>query len=91
MKLLAVALLSALTWCGLIVGVAVGAAFGTLASMSALFCAFINPSFHEELRRTEQLAGAAVTLAVERVKEAYARHRPSDGKRVKIDGVSVPE
>lgn len=74
MKLLVVALVSALTWCGLIVGVAVGAAFGTIASMSTLFVAFLNPHFHDELRRTEQLSAAAVTLAIKKAKETYAKH-----------------
>jgi hypothetical protein len=72
MKLVVLALVSVLTWCGLIVGVAVGAAFGTLASMSTIFAAFLNPVFHEELRRTELLTVTALTLAAEKAREVLS-------------------
>ena len=76
MKLFVVVLVSALTWCGLVVGIAVGAAFGTLASLSTLCVAFLNPNFHEELRRTEHATLSAIALAFDRARDAYARREP---------------
>jgi hypothetical protein len=48
MRLLVVLLSAGLTWCGLIIGVAVGVAFGMLASLSTFFLALHQP----ELRRS---------------------------------------
>lgn len=47
MRYLVVFVSACLTWCGLIIGLAVGIAFGTLASLSA----FVISASHPEIRR----------------------------------------
>ncbi len=54
MRLLVVLLSAGLTWCGLIIGVAVGVAFGTLASLSTFFLALHQPELRRALVETAE-------------------------------------
>jgi len=45
---------AALTWCGLVVGLAVGVAFGTLASLSTFFLALHQPELRRALVETAE-------------------------------------
>ena len=74
MKIVVAALVAFVTWCGLLVGIAVGAAFGALVSMSTLFCAFLSPQLHQEMLQAEHVAANAVVIALRKMKEAYAQH-----------------
>jgi hypothetical protein len=60
MRLLVVVLSAGLTWCGLIVGLAVGVAFGTLASLSTFFIALHQPELRRALIETAEQSTARV-------------------------------
>ena len=60
MRLLVVLLSAGLTWCGLIIGVAVGVAFGTLASLSTFFLALHQPELRRSLIESAEHSAARV-------------------------------
>jgi ABC-type antimicrobial peptide transport system permease subunit len=58
MRVLVVLLSAGLTWFGLVIGLAVGVAFGTLASLSTFFIAFHQPEVRRALIETAEQSAA---------------------------------
>jgi hypothetical protein len=59
LKLLAVVATATVAWCGLVVGLAVGAAFGALASITTVIVSALNPRLREDFIRIADVAASA--------------------------------
>jgi hypothetical protein len=68
MRFLVVFLSASLTWCGLIIGLAVGIAFGTLASLSAFIISASDPEIRRTILETSERSVTHFLLHLERRK-----------------------
>jgi hypothetical protein len=63
MKVIVVAVAAIVTWAGLFIGLVVGVAFGTVASLSTIFIASFNHHFRDELVRSAETTARALVGA----------------------------